>query len=240
MPDEDVEFDIASVRAEWGTVRLNGRGRLRLTSVAVLLDATEGGSLALPYAEVRGGAWRSAQMDIHGEPGSVTLEADRGLQHAWVSLVSFACPLPELARGHRLLGSSRGGHVDLQAKFLAPFVQARKRLEEEADLDARVATLDARALRERVYAALQGFAKDAHPSSQPDRRALEAELEEALGSLFDGISAMESVAGHFRKAPEAIRFMAWRDWMSAVSNVFALADSSWASASRLLPRSVKP
>ena len=238
MPDEDVEFDVASIRAEWGTIRLSGRGRLRLTTEAVLVDAAEGASLVVPYVEVRGGAWRAAQLEIHGEPGSVTLEASRGLQYAWVSLVSFACPLPELARGHRLLGSKRGGHVDLQAKFLAPFVQARRRLEEEADLDARVLTLDARALRERLYAAVQGFAKDAHPSSQPDRRALEAELEEALASLFDGISAMDSAAGHFRNAPEAVRFMVWREWMSAVSNVFALADSSWASAVRLLPRSI--
>jgi hypothetical protein len=239
MPD-DVELDVANISAGWGTVRLDGRGRLRLTSDAVLLDAAEGGSLVLPYAEVSGGAWRASQVRIHGEPGSVTIEANRGLQHAWVSLVSFACPLPELARGHRLLGSRRGGHVDLQSKFLAPFVQARKRLEEEADLDARVATLDARALRDRLAAAVQGFATIAYPTSLPDRRALEAELEEALASLFSGISAMESAAGHFRKASEDVRFMAWRAWVSAVARVFALADESWASAARLLPRTVKP
>jgi hypothetical protein len=156
-----------------------------------------------------------------------------------VSLVALACPLPELARGHRLLGSTRGGHVALQSKFLAPFVQARKRLEEEADLDARVATLDARALRDRIAATVQTFASDAHPSSQPDRRALEAELEEALATLFSGITAMDSAAAHFRKAPENVRFTAWRDWVSAVSRVFAMADNSWASAARLLPRTIK-
>jgi histidyl-tRNA synthetase len=52
-------------------------------------------------------------------------------------------------------------------------------------------------------------------------------------------AAMESAAGHFRSAPEAIRFVAWRDWVAAVSNVFALADSGWASAARLLPGPVK-
>jgi hypothetical protein len=240
MHDGDVELDVAKVDAEWGALRLSGRGRLRLTNEAMRVEAAEGGSLVMPYTEMLGGAWRSGQMVVHGDPGSVTLEASRGLQHAWVSLVSHACPLPELARGHRLLGSRRGGHVDLQAKFLAPFVQARKRLAEEADLDARVATLDARALRDRLSATVQGFAKDAYPASQPDRRALEAELEEALASLFGGISALEQAAGHFRKAPESVRFTAWREWVSSAARVFALADNSWASAARLLPRTLKP
>jgi hypothetical protein len=169
----------------------------------------------------------------------MVIESTRGLEQAWVTLVAHACPLPELARSHRLLGSRRGGNVDLQVKFLAPLLQARKRLEGESDLDARVATFDARALRERVSAALQGLAKDAYPTSAPDRRALEAELEEAMASLFSGIDSMESKARAFRDAPEAVRFMAWRDWVSAVSNVFAVADSGWARASRLLPSAAK-
>lgn len=239
MPD-DIELDASSIVAEWGEVQLSGRGRVRLTSEAVRFEAADGGSLALPYPDLSGGAWRATQMVIHGKPGSVTVEANRGLQYAWVSLVSSACPLPEFARAHRLLGSSRGGHVDLQSKFLAPFIQARKRLEDEPDLEARVTTLDARALRDRVSAAMQGFAKDAYPASHPDRRALEAELEESLASLFNAIGTMEAAAGHFRKAPENVRFIAWRRWVSAVARVFALADNSWASASRLLPPTLKP
>jgi hypothetical protein len=240
MPDRDLEWDVTSLRVEWGTLHVTGPGRLRLTSDAVTVDVASGETLTAAYSEIRGGGWRTAELALHGAPGTMVFESNRGLQHAWASLLALACPLPELVRDHRLLGSRRGGHVGLQARFLAPLLQARKRLEEEGDLDARVATLDARALRERLATAVQGLAKDVYPASHPDRRALEAELEEALDSLFSGIDAIELAAKQFRDAPEAIRFTAWRRWVSAVSHVFALADRGWANAARLLPSTVKP
>jgi hypothetical protein len=239
MRDLDVEWDVTSLRVEWGALHFTGPGRLRLTSEAVTVSAGAE-VLSAPYGEIRGGGWRTAELTLHGAPGTMVLESNRGLQHAWVSLVALACPLPELVRDHRLLGSRRGGHLDLQARFLAPLLQARKRLEDEGDLDARVATLDARALRDRMATAVRGLAKDVYPASHPDRRALEAELEEALDSLFSGIDAIELAAKQFRDAPEAVRFTAWRRWVSAVSNVFAVADRAWANAARLLPGTVKP
>ncbi len=240
MRDLDVEWDVTSLRVEWGTLRFTGPGRLRLTSEALSVSGAPGETVTTPYGDIRGGGWRTAEMTLHGAPGTMVFESNRGLQHAWASLVALACPLPELVRDHRLLGSRRGGHVDLQARFLAPLLQARKRLESEGDLDARVASLDARALRERIATAVQGLAKDVYPVSHPDRRGLEAELEEALDSLFIGIDAIESAAKDFRDAPDAIRFTAWRRWVLAVSNVFAVADRGWANAARLLPGTVKP
>lgn len=240
MPDADIEVDVASVLVEWGTLRFTGRGTLRLTSEALHLESPGGGSLRARYAELRGGGWRTGALTVHGDAGNVVIESARGLDQAWVSLVERACPLPELARGHRLLGSRRGGSMDAQARFLAPLLQARRRVEEESDLDARVSALDTKVLRERFDTALKTIARDAYPSSSPDRRGLEAELEEAMASFFAGLGAMESAAGHFRSAPEPIRFLAWRDWVSAVSKVFTLADSGWANAARLLPRPVKP
>ena len=216
------------------TIRLTGPGRLRLTIDEALVDA-EGRYLAVPYAELHGGSWRTGEITLFGLPGNMVLASDRGLEHAWATMVERSCPLPELARSHRLLGSRRGGAVDRQAKFLAPLLQARRRLEEEADLDARVATLDAKALRERIDAALRTLASEAFPSSNPDRRGLEAELEEAMASLFSGMDSMERAAKHFRSAPDQTRFTAWRDWVTAVTRVYALADTSWASTAKLLP-----
>jgi hypothetical protein len=204
------------------------------------VSAAAGETVIAPYGDIRGGGWRITELTLHGAPGTMALESNRGLQHAWASLVALACPLPELVRDHRLLGSRRGGHVDLQARFLAPLLQARKRLEGEGDLDARVATLDARALRERIVTAVQGLAKDVYPASHPDRRGLEAELEEALETLFSGIDAIELAAKDFRDAPEAVRFTAWRRWVSAVSSAFVMADRAWANAARLLPGTIKP
>ena len=240
MPDADIELEITAARADWGTLRLSGPGRLRLTSDSIVVDTNGNETFVVEYGELHGGSWRTGELSMYGEPGNVVVESTRNLQHAWVTLVERSCLLPELARGHRLLGSRRGGPVDQQGRFLAPLLQARRRLEEEADLEARVAAIDARALRERLDGALQAIAKDAYPLSSPDRRALEAELEEAMTPLFHGIRSMEATARHFRSAPEAIRFLAWREWVASVSNVFAQADSGWASAASLLPVSTKP
>jgi hypothetical protein len=125
--------------------------------------------------------------------------------------------------------------MDQQVKFLAPLLQARKRIEEIADLDTRVAALDARALGERMLAAIQAIAKDVYATSDPDRRAMEAELEEAMSSLFAELQAMHAAAQVFRNAPEAVRFTAWRDWVSIVGRVFVLADHGWAHAAHLFP-----
>lgn len=240
MRERDIEVDAVSLVVEWGPLRLMGPGVFRLTSEALELEARAGGSVRMAYEELAGGAWRTGSLAVHGGMGSVLVEASRGLEFAWVQLLERVCPLPELARGHRLLGSRRGGSVAAQARFLAPLMQARRRIETEADLEARVAAIEARALRERIAVSLQAIAKDAYPGSHPDQRGLEAELEEAMAPFFAGLDAMESAAAHFRTAPEAVRFIAWREWVAAVSATFALADSGWASAARLLPGSFRP
>ena len=240
MPETDIEVDATNLMVEWGPIRLVGPGALRLTSDALELHERAGGSVRVPYEELAGGAWRTGLLTIHGGLGRILVESNRGLESAWVQLVERVCPLPELARSHRLLGSRRGGSVQAQGRILAPLIQARRRIEIESDLDARVAAMEARALRERITASLRAIARDTYPASHPDQRGLEAELEEALAPLFAGLDAMESAAARFRSAPESIRFIAWREWVSTVSNAFALADSGWASAARLLPESIGP
>lgn len=235
MPEADLELMVTSASGHWGPAQLSGPARLRLTSDAVVIEPAAGAALSVPYADLQGGGWRTGTLALHGEDGSVTVEAARGLDQAWVTLLARACRLPELARGHRLLGSRRGGPAAAQARFLAPLLQARRLVEEQADLDVRVAAFDARVVRERIDAALQGIARDSWPSSDPDRRALEAELEEAVEGLGEALTAVEQAARHFRDAGEPVRFMAWRAWVAAVAAVFARADADWSNAARLIP-----
>lgn len=240
MPEPDFDITASNVRVEWGNLRLDGPGVLRLTSEELLLEVAQGGSLRVRYDDLRGGGWRTGVLTVHGDAGKAAIESNQGLDLAWVQLVERACPLPELVRSHRLLGSRRGGSADAQVKFLAPLLAARKRVEGAPDLEARVALLEGRLLRERVVAALQTIATDAYPSSPPDRRGLEAELDEAMVPFYRGLDKLDAAAKHFRDAPEPIRFLAWHQWISALLSAFALADSGWASAARLLPTSIKP
>ena len=236
MPERDLEVDATSVLVEWGSVRLIGPGRLRLTSDAVTLEAT-GGSWQAPYHELRGAGWRTGSLTVHGDSGRIVVESKEGLELVWLQLLERACPLPELARDHRLLGSRRGGAVAAQTRFLGPLLDARKRVEKQPDLESRIAALDASQLRDRMNAALQTIARDVFPASNPDRRALEAELEEAMTGFFLQLDSVDAAAAHFRGAPEAIRFSAWREWVARVVHAYALADGAWASASRVLPGS---
>jgi len=240
MPEPDFDVVASRVRVEWGSLRADGPGVLRLTSEEVRLDVAQGGSVRVRYDDLRGGGWRTGVLTVHGEGGNAAIESHQGLDVAWVQLIERACPVPELVRSHRLLGSRRGGSADAQVKFLAPLLQARKRVEGAPDLETRVAQLEGRILRERVVAALQTIAKDVHPASHPDRRGLEAELDEAMVPFYRGLDKLDAAAKYFRDAPEPIRFLAWHRWISELSNAFALADSGWASAARLLSTSTRP
>ena len=235
MPERDLELTVSSALVQWGPARLAGPAQLRLTGDSLVIEPATGEAWQARYAELRGGGWRTGAIVVHGDAGSAAVESKSGLDEVWTSLVARTCPLPELARTHRLLGSRRGGSIDQQVKFLAPLLQARRRLEEIADLDTRVAALDAKTLNERMLGAIQAIAKDVYAVSDPDRRAMEAELEEAMSPLFAELNAMQAAAQVFRNAPEAIRFSAWRDWVSIVGRVFVLADNGWAHAARLLP-----
>ena len=240
MPEPDLDLAAANIRVEWGSLRVDGPGVLRLTSDALFLDVAKGGSLRVRYDDLRGGGWRTGVLTVHGDGGNAAVESNQGLDVAWMQLVARTCPVPELVRSHRLLGSRRGGSADAQVKFLAPLLQARKRVEGAPDLETRVALLEGRVLRERVVAALQTIAMDMYPASHPDRRGLEAELDEAMVPFYRGLDKLDAAAKHFRDAPEAIRFHAWRQWILALSDAFALADSGWASAARLIPTPLKP
>ena len=239
MPDRDLDADVTSVLVEWGSVRLIGPGRLRLTSDALRLEAT-GGDWAVTYPELHGGAWRMGMLTVHGPQGRAVVESKQGLELVWVQLLARACPLPELARDHRRLGSRRGGSIGAQSRFLAPLLDARKRLEKEPDLESRIAALDARQLRDRVVGSIQAIARDAFPASEPDRRALEAELEEVMAAFFNELDSVHAAAAVFHAAPEPIRFNAWREWMARVHHAYALADGAWATAARFLPDPGRP
>jgi len=169
----------------------------------------------------------------------VELEADEGLDRAWVSLVDLACPLPEFMRGLRALGSTRGGDDAVQSRFLTPLLYARRRLEDERDLENRLDSFNARQLAERISQAVGALAAESFPKSAPDRRALEAELLDALEPLFARLHDLHGVAERFLASAPEVRFDAWRSWVDDVAAVFAEADRSWRAAVQLLP-AVRP
>lgn len=235
MPDERDEIPLAAVSGTWGGPVPAGPGVARFRSDALRVVSRSAGEIVIEYAAVAGGSWRAGRLALHGAAGDLVLEADRGLERGWATLVAEACPVPEFTRGLRTLGSRRAGGHEGHLRYFAPLLHARRRMEDARDLDQRLAAFDAAGLRERLLQVLGSLARDAHPLNAPERRALEAELIDANETLMSALDSLQRAAGSFREAGDELRFERWRAWVGAVAGVFAHADRSWAAMSAILP-----
>jgi hypothetical protein len=235
------EFAIARLSGTWFDRPRSGGARLRLGESALEVLPVAGEPIVTAYASLSGAGFRTGCLTMHGAGGQLLLEAVTGLDRAWVALVERACPVPEFTRGLRALGSRRGGDASAQARFFAPLLQARRRLEEAADVDRRVDAFAAEALSERMRQVIGGLAAEWYPQEGPDRRALEAELSDALTAVFARLTALGAAASRVRAASDATRFDQWRLWLDEVAALFADADRGWSVAAGILPpRAVAP
>ena len=241
MPDDSrvsgsaLDFTV-QLSGTWMDRPRSGAARLRLAEMALEVTPAGGDPIVAPYASLSGASFRAASLTLHAAAGEMRLDADTGLDRAWVLLVARACPVPEFTRGLRALGSRRGGDAAAQVRFFAPLLQARRRLEEEADVERRLEVFSAPDLMERMRQTVAALATEWYPHTGPDHRALEAELLDALDALFARFEALGTSASRFREAPEAARFDHWRHWLGEVAGVFADADAGWSAAVRCLPQ----
>lgn len=242
MPDEsrapgagDIDLMADDVSGTWRALRLAGPARACLTSDALMVDSPQGASARVALVDVSGAVSRPGALTLHGEAGTLTITAKVRLDALARALVDRACPIPELARGHRRLGSPRGGALEAQAKFLAPFMQVRRDLQAERDLERRVTSLKAGVLRERLNEVLTGMASEAYPTSAPDRRGLRAELDEAMAPISAAIDRVDQAARAFIAMDESKRFDGWRAWITRVAELYSLADRAWLEVSSLVP-----
>ena len=248
MPNaSDVEVRLRRVAGTWGQIALDGPGMLRLREHSLELVTSRGVPIVATYDTLSGAGWHTGKLFIHSAAGVVELEGETGLERAWGALTALSCPIPEFTRGLRTFGSRRDGarksgasDAAAQTRFFAPLLQARRRLEEEGDLDRRLTAFAAPLLAERMTLVLAQLAAEYHPGSAPDRRALEAELLEAVAPLFEGLDLLKAADERYRSAADDRRFVAWRGWTRHVAAVFAAADRSWRAAIPLLPPAPAP
>lgn len=235
MPDERDQIPLTMVSGTWGRPVPAGPGVAHLRSDALHVLDRSSGVLMIEFGALTGGSWRTGRLTLHGNPGALVLEADRGLERTWASLVAGACPIPEFTRGLRTLGSRRAGTHEGHLRYFAPLLHARRRMEDERELEQRLSAFDAAALRERLLQILGSLAQDAHPEHPPERRALEAELLDANESLLGALDSLGQAAQQFRRANDELRFSRWRAWVASVAEVFAHADRSWEAMAEILP-----
>ena len=235
MPDERDEIPLTAVSGSWGGRVPAGPGVAQLRSDALRVLSRSSDEIVIEYGGLSGGSWRSGRLAVHGASGALVLEAERGLERVWVRLLAVACPVPEFTRALRTLGSRRAGGHEGHLRYFAPFLHARRLMEDERELEQRLTAFDAAALRVRLLQILASLAHDAHPLHPPERRALEAELIDANETLLTALDSLENAAEQFRHATDELRFDRWRDWVAAVAGVFVHADRSWEAMAGILP-----
>ncbi|MBC7895443.1 MAG: hypothetical protein H7066_08515 [Cytophagaceae bacterium] len=218
----------------WHHRRVVGIATLLLFPGEAQLHDEDGKHLALSYEDLTDATWEREALSLHSRSDVLRLSGPRELSRAWALVVEQACALPEVTRGMRTLGTSRGGSTALQVRFFGPLLSARRRLQEPDALERRVMQFDTEALTQRLHASITEIAAERHAENAPRRRSLEAHLEEALEPLTAQLGALREATEALHQVAAGSRFVEWRLWTRRLRRVFLEADRAWAQMVRQL------
>ncbi len=216
-------------------VALSGPGTLAVTDEEVELSS-EANAVAVPLPALDGVSYRDGRLTLflqHGE--SVFAEGTPRLAAVSRDIAARVCTLPELTRPLRALGSRRGRLGSEHDRFFAPLLSARRRAERGADPRAILRAFDARAIATTLDATISDFARSRFQRRAPERRALEAELQEIVAPLLTALEALEVYSAR-ALSPESddTRFVRWRSCCGAIQDVFERADRCWIELGAIL------
>ena len=207
---------------------LRGAATIAVHDDAVVLRG-EFGETVVPLANLEGMGYHDGRLALYLRGGDV-MEATGSARLAALAreIVTQICTLPELTRPLRALGSRRGRLGTDHDRFFAPLLAARRRGERASDRQGRLRAFEGASIRAAMGSAIADFAKDRFPRRAPDRRALEAELQELAAPLMTSLDALDVYAGRATQDDtEATTFVRWRSWCGAVQEVFERADRCW-------------
>lgn len=147
--------------------------------------------------------------------------------------------LPEFTRSLRALAvpSAPGSDHD---RIFTPLIQARAAANKVHAMEAQLAAFDAARLERSWRESIAALAKERHPRSAPDRRALQAELEELGAPVWGALARVQAAAAAARTAPNEQRRAAWEKWVLAVQRLFESADDWWRAAMPVLGDARRP
>ncbi len=237
MPDPRARLAFAGARGEGRWCQRSVAGEVTLfveEDEIVVRVESNGEELPVSLAALGGASWRAGVLTLHLADDALQLHNAEGLDRAWHAVTLRACTLPEVARGLRALGTLRGRWADAHARFFAPLLQARRRLEGDEPMDWKVAGFDAVTLAERVRGTLAAIALERYGARPPYRRALEAGLLDASDPLIRQLDRVTDAARGVHEGEDARRFAAWRAWAAELRLLFIQADRSWSAISVVL------
>jgi hypothetical protein len=221
------------VQGAWGGRSVRGPGTLVVHRGKGEVVAGED-QVDVVWRQLSDAVFERGILSLHRGTDQLTMTGPGDLPRVWGIIVEQACPMPEFARGLRALGR-RGGDGELQARFFAPLIAARRRVADPDTVERRVGQFDGAALARRWTTDVAQFAALRHPTDAPRRRALEAHLEEALEPCLVALDNLQAESAAVHAAVAGTRFLAWRRWTGTLHRVFIEADRTWHHVSLHLP-----
>lgn len=221
------------LRISWDGASVERSGRLLLAEHELLAEV-DTVRIRLPYASIHGADLRLSTLTIFADRATIAASDSDRLQSFRIALCARACALPELTVGLRALGSHRGGDPDLQGRFFAPLLAARRRLEGQDTVEWRLAAFDADDLRRQTMETLREMVAEFVPNRAPARRSLEAQVLDEAEPLLNAMDALGEAAYLVRSADDARSYLCWRSWAARARDVFVQADRCWMAVWPLL------
>jgi len=218
-----------SAAGSWRGADVSGDYRLVLAEDDVAIATLDGSQrVPLPLGTLAGVRYQGGELVLSFADGILVLTGEGRLAAVARDIVARATAPGELTLGLRALGSHRrGGGDELQRRYFEPLLSARRRLDRAGDPSAQLGALDARALLGGYHALAQRIAEGSAGEAASDRRALEAQIDDALAPLVASLDALDASARALRDAPPDSTISRWRDWAACARSVFAAADRCW-------------
>ena len=219
----------------WRGADLSGDVVLELTADDVALAAADGEQrLPLPLGNLQGVRFHDGELTLFFSDGTVALAGEGRLAAAGRDIVARACAPGELTLALRSLGSHRRGADDLQRRYFEPLLSARRKLDRTPEPNAQAAALDATALRTAYHELAHRIALRSAGQAASDRRALEAQIDDALAPLVGALDALDAAASALRTSAADSTIARWRDWSALARATFAAADRCWPHVAQLI------
>jgi len=225
-----------SAAGSWRGEAVSGDVVLTLDADSVSIASPDGSRrIPLPLGTLAGTRFQSGELTLVFADGTIVLAGEGRLAAAGRDIVARACAPGELTLALRSLGSHRrGGGDELQRRWFEPLLSARRKLDRAGDPDAQLAALDARALLGAYRELAHRIAENSAGQAASDRRALEAQIDEALAPLVAALDALDVAARSLRDAGSESMIARWRDWSAQARAVYTAGDRCWPDVRHLV------
>lgn len=182
---------------------------------------------------------RANQLTLYLNSGDVLeLTENDALRAFGATVMDRACAVPELTRGLRAMGSSRGAQDVAHDRWFAPLLAARRAVAGISDAERQVALVDAAAIAQQIHRVMTDLSKDQSAGQAAMQRAIEAALQEESERVFIALDRLALAADVLRTSALDTRLVDWRRWMNALRDVFVAADQSWPGCAKVLQHGV--